>query len=124
MNARREPTIRDDVHATRGSDRAMTTELVLTGTGYPRPHPDRAGPGVLVRGHGATLQLAHVIPAPRDADDERALIDEVRSGGYRGEVRVGHDALSVRLAGRAPPRAPSRVRGDRAHRRAASSAQR
>ena len=35
----------------------MTTEVVLTGTGYPRPHPERAGPGVLVRAGGIALQF-------------------------------------------------------------------
>ena len=32
----------------------MPTEVILTGTGYPRPDAERAGPGVLVR-HGETL---------------------------------------------------------------------
>lgn len=35
----------------------MTTEVILTGTGYPRPHPDRAGPGALVRSGGRVLQF-------------------------------------------------------------------
>ena len=35
----------------------MTTEVVLTGTGYPRPHPDRAGPGALVRRGECILQF-------------------------------------------------------------------
>lgn len=32
-------------------------EVVLTGTGYPRPHPDRAGPGALLRCAGQLLQF-------------------------------------------------------------------
>jgi ribonuclease Z len=35
----------------------MTTEVVLTGTGMPIPHPDRAGPGVLVRHGRVALQF-------------------------------------------------------------------
>ncbi len=35
----------------------MATEIILTGTGYPRPHPDRAGPGVMVRCEERILQF-------------------------------------------------------------------
>ena len=35
----------------------MATEVFLTGTGYPKPHPDRAGPGVLVRRGDCVLQF-------------------------------------------------------------------
>lgn len=35
----------------------MITEVVLTGTGYPRPHPDRAGPGAMVRRGECILQF-------------------------------------------------------------------
>lgn len=35
----------------------MATEVILTGTGYPRPHPDRAGPGVIVRCGNCVLQF-------------------------------------------------------------------
>ena len=35
----------------------MATEVILTGTGYPRPHPDRAGPGVMVRCGNRILQF-------------------------------------------------------------------
>ena len=35
----------------------MSTEVVLTGTGFPRPHPHRAGPGVLVRRGDVALQF-------------------------------------------------------------------
>ncbi|MCP5150289.1 MAG: MBL fold metallo-hydrolase [Chromatiales bacterium] len=31
--------------------------VALTGTGYPRPHPERAGPGTLVRAGDVTLQF-------------------------------------------------------------------
>ena len=35
----------------------MATEVILTGTGYPRPHPERAGPGVMVRCGDCILQF-------------------------------------------------------------------
>lgn len=35
----------------------MATEVILTGTGYPRPHPERAGPGVMVRRGDCILQF-------------------------------------------------------------------
>lgn len=35
----------------------MTTEVIITGTGHPWPHPDRAGPGVLVKHDGLALQF-------------------------------------------------------------------
>ena len=35
----------------------MTTEVIITGTGYPLPDPHRAGPGVLVRYGDTTLQF-------------------------------------------------------------------
>lgn len=36
---------------------AMTTEIILTGTGFPTPVADRAGPGVLVRSGDVNLQV-------------------------------------------------------------------
>jgi ribonuclease Z len=35
----------------------MTTEIIITGTGCPPPHPDRAGPGVLVKFGPLALQF-------------------------------------------------------------------
>ena len=35
----------------------MTTELVVTGTGFPAPDANRAGPGALVRRGDVTLQF-------------------------------------------------------------------
>lgn len=43
------------------------------------------------------LMLTHIIPAPETAEDEQALVDEVRRGGYAGDIRVGHDGMQVRL---------------------------
>lgn len=62
-------------------------------------HADSVELGRVLAGSAVPLLLlTHIIPAPRDADDERALIEEVRSGGYRGEIRVGHDGMRVALA--------------------------
>lgn len=35
----------------------ITTEVILTGTGYPRPHASRAGPGAMVRRGDCVLQF-------------------------------------------------------------------
>ena len=44
-----------------------------------------------------TLMLTHLIPAPVTDDDTQAFIDEVRSGGYTGEVLVCEDLTSVTI---------------------------
>ena len=46
------------------------------------------------------LMLTHIIPAPGSAADEQVLIDEVREGGYRGEIIVGKDLDCYRLGNR------------------------
>lgn len=43
------------------------------------------------------VMLTHLIPAPDTDDDKQAFIDEVREGGYRGEVMVCDDLDTVRL---------------------------
>lgn len=42
-----------------------------------------------------TLVLTHLIPAPRSPDDERAYVEEVRTGGFEGRVLVARDLLHV-----------------------------
>ena len=42
-----------------------------------------------------TLILTHLIPAPRDEAGKQTYIDEVRSGGYDGEIIVADDLASV-----------------------------
>ena len=37
------------------------------------------------------LVLTHLLPSPRDADDEQAFVAEARTGGYRGPITVAHD---------------------------------
>ncbi len=49
------------------------------------------------------LVLTHLIPTPETPDDERTLVEEVRSGGYRGEIVVGRDLTRIEL-----PRVPDR----------------
>ncbi|MGH9214103.1 MAG: MBL fold metallo-hydrolase [Acidimicrobiales bacterium] len=44
-----------------------------------------------------TLVLTHLIPAPGSAGDERAYVQEVRSGGFAGPTLVAHDLLRLRL---------------------------
>lgn len=41
------------------------------------------------------LALTHLIPPIRTADDELAFVDDVRAGGFRGELVVGRDLSSI-----------------------------
>lgn len=43
------------------------------------------------------LMLTHLIPAPASAAEEQAFVDEVREGGYQGDVMVCSDLDSVEL---------------------------
>jgi ribonuclease Z len=43
------------------------------------------------------LMLTHLIPAPDTADEEAQYVDEIRAGGYRGEIIVGQDLSRVTL---------------------------
>ena len=43
------------------------------------------------------LMLTHLIPAPQTPEDEQAFIDEVREGGYEGEIMVCKDLDTVVL---------------------------
>jgi len=44
-----------------------------------------------------TLMLTHLIPPPTSAADEALFVDEIRRGGYEGEVVVARDLTSVTL---------------------------
>jgi ribonuclease Z len=46
-----------------------------------------------------TLVLTHLIPAPSTADDEQALLDEVRDGGFTGRTIVASDLLRIPIFG-------------------------
>lgn len=70
-----------------GPDGALTDTVELGGLAA------RAGVRVLV------LVLTHLIPAPATPAEESAFIDDVREGGFDGEVVVGRDLATVWLAG-------------------------
>jgi ribonuclease BN (tRNA processing enzyme) len=42
-----------------------------------------------------TLVLTHLIPAPNNDADKQVFIDEVRSGGYEGELIVADDLFTA-----------------------------
>ncbi len=55
-------------------------------------HADSVALGGMMSGTDVpVLMLTHIIPAPESDADEQALIDEVREGGYRGDIVVGKD---------------------------------
>lgn len=43
------------------------------------------------------LLLTHLIPAPNSPEEEEGFIDDVRSGGFRGEVHVCRDLDAIQL---------------------------
>lgn len=45
----------------------------------------------------ARLILTHLMPPPANSHEERAFIDEARTGGYRGPTSVAHDLDRVTL---------------------------
>jgi len=47
-----------------------------------------------------TLVLTHLIPAPKRDTDRQLFVDDIRAGGYQGEVIVAKDLSSVRLGER------------------------
>jgi ribonuclease Z len=51
--------------------------------------------GLAARAGVKRLVLTHLIPAPGDAAQERAFVDDVRTAGYTGLVDVGRDLLRV-----------------------------
>ena len=61
-------------------------------------HADTVALGTLAAdarvGH---LVLTHLIPPPTTAEDEESFRDDVRQGGYDGELTVGFDLFSVVL---------------------------
>ena len=57
-------------------------------------HADTIELGAMAARTGArTLILTHLIPAPRGERDEAAFVEDVRTGGFAGEVLVGHDLM-------------------------------
>lgn len=53
-----------------------------------------------------TLVLTHLIPEPITESEKQAFIDDVRAGGYEGEVIVADDLDSVELAAGEPAPSP------------------
>jgi hypothetical protein len=50
------------------------------------------------------VMLTHLIPAPSTAEEKQHFIDEVRQGGYEGELRVCDDLDAVELRTAEAPR--------------------
>ena len=44
-----------------------------------------------------TLVLTHLIPEPTTAEDRQGFVDDVRRGGYEGNVIVAEDLTTIRL---------------------------
>lgn len=59
--------------------------------------------GLAARARVVTLVLTHLIPPPATKADEQGFIDDVRAGGYRGEIVVAGDLDSITVAAPSPP---------------------
>ena len=44
-----------------------------------------------------TLVLTHLIPEPQTPEQVQAFVDDVRGGGFEGELIVAHDLDAVTL---------------------------
>ena len=61
-------------------------------------HADSVEVGALAARLGVPrLLLTHLIPQPRSTDDEQRFVEDVRKGGYTGEVLIGPDLTKVTL---------------------------
>lgn len=57
-------------------------------------HSDTVEVGRLAQQHGIPrLVLTHLIPAPQTDRDEQRFADDVRAGGFTGELTVGRDLM-------------------------------
>lgn len=74
-------------------------------------HADTVALGTMAEHAGvARLALTHLEPAPRDAAEAEAFADDVRRGGFTGEVLVGEDLMRIVIGAEAQV---SGVSGDR-----------
>ena len=61
-------------------------------------HSDTVEVGRLAQEHGIPrLVLTHLIPAPQSDKDESRFADDVRAGGFTGEVVVGRDLMTFEI---------------------------
>lgn len=97
------PAVED---AARGADvlvhevfrRAAVTGLLSDPDAIASYHAEAREVGALAERSGvATLVLTHIIPPLTDADSEHHLVDDVRSGGFGGEIVVGRDLATVEI---------------------------
>lgn len=61
-------------------------------------HADARELGAMAQRAGvATLMLTHMVPSPATDEEERVFADEVRDGGFTGELLVGRDLMAVTI---------------------------
>ncbi len=79
--------------------RSASMRPALARAGYAQAldyHADTVALGAMAqRARTPRLVLTHLIPPPASAADETAFADDVRRGGYTGELTVGRDLCSV-----------------------------
>ena len=61
-------------------------------------HADTPAVGSVAKRAGVkTLVLTHLIPAPRNEIEKQGFVDDIREGGYEGELIVADDLTTVRF---------------------------
>lgn len=64
-------------------------------------HADTLALGALAQRIGVRhLVLTHLIPWPNTSEEEQGFVDDVRQGGYEGQVTVGRDLTTIQLGAR------------------------
>ena len=83
--------------------RATRLAEAVKGTPFERIfayHADTIALGAMAERAGVRhLLLTHLIPSPNDERQERSFADDVRSGGWSGEVTVGRDLDTLVVEG-------------------------
>ena len=83
--------------------RATRLAEAVKGTPFERIfayHADTIALGAMAERAGVRhLLLTHLIPSPNDERQERSFADDVRSGGWNGEVTVGRDLDTLVVEG-------------------------
>lgn len=78
---------------------AVRVDAVGDGRGYiAKYHAETVALGEMAaRADVRRLVLTHLEPAPMTDEDEQAFLEDIRRGGFRGDLFVGRDLLQVRL---------------------------
>lgn len=80
---------------------AVRPALIGSGRTYiAEYHADCVALGSMAAKAGVNrLVLTHLEPAPTTAEEEQGFADDVRAGGFHGELHIGHDLWTMEVSG-------------------------